>query len=108
MSRLEPGRREKAERDWRDAQKHQLERAFAHVLSTPEGRLFVRWLLMVAQWDLEPMTGNSQTFHTLGRQSVGREMRDTLIAADRAAWRLLEDEAWRDADLALSLRNIPD
>ena len=108
MSRGDLSRREQAERDWKAAQDENLKRAFATVMSTQEGRLFVRWLLLVSQWDQEPMTGNSQTFHTLGRQAVGREVRDTLIAADRAGWRRLEDEAMRDADVALSLRAIPD
>lgn len=108
MSRGDTSNRDKAQADWQLAQKAQLERAFAVQLSTPEGRLFVRWLLLVSGWDQEAMTGNSQTFHNLGRQQVGREVRDTLIAADRAAWRRLEDEAWRDADVALSLRAIPD
>lgn len=101
-------RREKAERELRAVQKAQLDRAFAAQLSTPEGRLFVRWLLLVSGWDNEAMTGNSQTFHNLGAQGVGRQVRDTLRGADLAAWRLLEDEAIRDAELALSLRSIDD
>lgn len=108
MSRGEASRREEAERAFRAVQKAQLDEAFQHQLSTPQGRLFVRWLLLVTGWDQEAMTGNSQTFHNLGAQRVGREVRDTLISADRAAWRLLEDEAFRDADVALSIRAIDD
>jgi hypothetical protein len=108
MSRGDPGKRELAQRQLQDAQKLQLSRAFDYVMASPHGRLFVRWLLLVSQWDADPFTGNSQTFHTLGRQAVGREVRDTMMLEHRQEWRQLEDEAQRDAEVALSIRKIPD
>ena len=108
MSRGDQTKRELAQLQLQDSQKLQLARAFDYVMASPHGRLFVRWLLLVSQWDQNPMTGNSQTFHNLGRQAVGREVRDTLMLEHRAEWRALEDEAFRDAELALSIRKIPD
>lgn len=86
-------------------QKVLLQRAFAAQLSTPEGRMFMRWLLLITQWNEPAMTGNSQTFYTLGKQDVGRQIRGSVAGADLRGWRLLEDEIQADATLRASLQS---
>lgn len=98
MSREDTSKKQRKLQLHQQAQAEALDRAFAYVMESPHGRLFVRYLLQVTGWDTGAMTGNSQTFHTLGKQDVGRDVRNTLRARHRTLWRELEDEAFRDAD----------
>ncbi len=108
MSRGTSTEKQRALELQRESETEALNRAFAYVMGSPHGRLFVRYLLLLSGVDGEAMTGNSQTFHTLGKQAVGRDVRNALRSKHRTEWRLLEDEAFRDADTIAAIHATKD
>lgn len=62
------------------------------LLAEPWGRRIAWRLRTAAGVDEEPMTGNSYTFHKVGRQSVIREFFSELRAINRENYLLMFDE----------------
>lgn len=77
-----------------------LKKATEFVLSDARSRLFVWWVLERAGLYQTPFTGNSETYHRIGRQDMGREILRQIEAVDPVAYPNMMLEMHRRAQQA--------
>jgi len=87
LERMNPSDRDRYERNLRE-----LRGAFEAISKDPNGKIVLWWLLGECKIFSNAMTGNSQTYHVLGRQSVGQDILHQLTLANPQAWIDMQQE----------------
>lgn len=86
----------------------ELNKATEFVLGHAQSRRFVWWLLERASLYASPFTGNSETYHRIGRQDMGRDLLRQIEAVDVTAYPQLmlemhaHDQRGKDEDVHVS------
>lgn len=72
--------------------KRREENDWKKLLSMPEFRRVVIWILGISGYFNDPMTGNSQTFYNVGMQNIARKILSKVFEANPNAFAQMQSE----------------